>query len=122
ASFAVEAVFSAVMLALTIWTPSDVVYFGAFILWQTSIFFFAGLVFGNLNALAMEPVGHIAGMAASLIGGMATLLAMLFAVPVGLLFNGTPMPLAIMFVLASIAGSFLMYHLMRQEAAESSAS
>ena len=35
----------------------------------------AGLTLGNLNALAMEPVGHIAGIAASVIGALSTVLA-----------------------------------------------
>ena len=31
-------------------------------------FFATGVLFGNLNALAMEPLGHIAGLASSVIG------------------------------------------------------
>ena len=43
-----------------------------FLIWQTCIFFQAGLTLGNLNAVAMEPMGHIAGMAASVVGAVAT--------------------------------------------------
>jgi len=42
-------------------------------------FFFIGVLFGNLNSLAMEPVGHIAGVGASLIGAFTSFLA----VPIG---------------------------------------
>ena len=42
-------------------------------------FFFVGVLFGNLNSLAMEPVGHIAGVGASIIGSFTSLLA----VPIG---------------------------------------
>jgi MFS transporter, DHA1 family, multidrug resistance protein len=42
--------------------------FPVFLFWSVSIFFMAGLVFGNLNALALQPMGHIAGMAASVVG------------------------------------------------------
>jgi DHA1 family bicyclomycin/chloramphenicol resistance-like MFS transporter len=87
-------VVSLIMLVLSQNPPSDTVYFTLFMIWQTSVFFLAGMTIGNLNALAMEPVGHIAGIAASLLGGIATLLGTCIAIPVGLLFAGTPAPLA----------------------------
>ena len=93
-SFAIQIVFSLIMLVLSQNPPSDTVYFTLFMIWQTSVFFLAGMTIGNLNALAMEPVGHIAGIAASLLGGIATLLGTCIAIPVGLLFAGTPAPLA----------------------------
>jgi DHA1 family bicyclomycin/chloramphenicol resistance-like MFS transporter len=67
--------------------------FPAFILWMIGVFAMAGLTLGNLNALALEPVGHIAGMAASVTGAIATVLAVALAVPLGLMFDGTYMPL-----------------------------
>lgn len=70
-------------------------YFPAYIAWTTSVFFMAGLTLGNTNALAMEPVGHIAGMAASVVGALATVGSVFLAVPIGLAFDGTPVPLAI---------------------------
>ena len=54
-----------------------------------SIFFQAGLTMGNLTALAMEPVGHIAGTAASLISATATIGSVILAAIVGQLFDGT---------------------------------
>lgn len=66
-----------------------------FAFWNMSIFFQAGLTLGNLNALALEPMGHVAGMAASLITATATVGAVLIAVPIGLSFNGTALPLAL---------------------------
>ena len=93
-SFAVQIVLSIIMLALSLWPPADAPYFALFMVWQTSVFFLAGLTFGNLNALAMEPVGHIAGLAASVLSGTATVLGTLIGVPVGLMFAGTPVPLA----------------------------
>ena len=72
--------------------------------WTASVFFQAGLTLGNLNALALEPMGHIAGMAASLVTAFATVGAVLIAVPIGLSFNGTPLPLAIgIFICAVLA-------------------
>ena len=69
--------------------------FAVWFIWATSIFFMAGLIFGNLNALSLQPLGHIAGTAASLITGMSTIGAALLAAPIGMAFNGTPFPLIV---------------------------
>lgn len=67
--------------------------FPTFVLWQVGTFSLAGLTIGNLNAIAMQPLGHIAGMAASVISAVSTILAVFVAAPVGLAFDGTPTPL-----------------------------
>ena len=64
--------------------------FFCFLFWMFSIFFQAGLTMGNLTALAMEPVGHIAGTAASLVSAIATIGSVLLAAIVGQFFDGTP--------------------------------
>ncbi|MEN8933331.1 multidrug effflux MFS transporter [Planktotalea arctica] len=115
-SFGAQIVFSALMLLIAFIQPADALYFAAFVLWQTSIFFMAGMTLGNLNALAMEPVGHIAGLAASIIGGVSTVLAIFIAAPVGLLFDGTPVPLAAATFIACMIGTALMLKLRRDEA------
>jgi len=83
-------------------------YFPAYLAWTTFVFFSAGLTFGNINALAMEPVGHIAGMAASIVGSLATVAAVFIAAPIGLAYDGTPVPLALGVALCSGAGVLLM--------------
>lgn len=82
--------------------------FPAFFAWSTGVFFMAGLVFGNLNALCLEPLGHIAGVAAAVVGAAATLMAVVIAAPIGLAFDGTPYPLMISIFLCSSAATFLM--------------
>lgn len=67
--------------------------FPAHLLWSIGLFAMMGLTMGNLNALAMEPVGHIAGLAASVISSLATVGSVLLAIPVGLAFDGTVIPL-----------------------------
>ncbi|SDW39321.1 multidrug effflux MFS transporter [Litoreibacter albidus] len=91
AGFGLQIVFSLAVLfsGLTGGVP-----FALYLVWTTSLFFMAGLVIGNLNALAMEPTGHIAGLAASIIGATSTVLGVVIAAPIGLAFNGTPLPLA----------------------------
>lgn len=65
------------------------------ILWCISLFSMMALTMGNLNALAMEPVGHIAGLAASVISSVATVFSVALAIPVGLAFDGTSTPLLV---------------------------
>ena len=56
-------------------------------------FFFSGLLFGNFNALALEPMGRIAGMAAAISGALASLTAILTGGYIGQLYDGTVIPL-----------------------------
>jgi DHA1 family bicyclomycin/chloramphenicol resistance-like MFS transporter len=67
--------------------------FAVQMLWCVGLFAMMGLTMGNLNALAMEPVGHIAGLAASVISSAATVGSVALAIPVGLAFDGTSTPL-----------------------------
>ncbi|MFA5581782.1 MAG: multidrug effflux MFS transporter [Paracoccaceae bacterium] len=83
--------------------------FSVYFLWSVSVFFMAGLTFGNLNALALQPLGHIAGLAASVVGAISTVLAMAVAAPIGLAFNGTLVPLLV----GTLACSGAAYLLMR---------
>ena len=72
----------------------EAVAFYAFYVWSVSVFFMAGVTFGNLNALAMQQMGHVAGMAASIIAGLSTVGAVMIAAPVGLMFDGSAIPAA----------------------------
>ncbi len=90
-----QLVFSSVMLVGFLWGVSGDIAFFAFVFWQTSVFFQIGLTLGNLNAIAMEPMGHIAGLAASIIGSVATVVAVALAAPISLSFDGTILPLVV---------------------------
>jgi DHA1 family bicyclomycin/chloramphenicol resistance-like MFS transporter len=87
--------------------------FYLFVAWMTSVFFQVGLTLGNLNAIAMEPMGHIAGIVASISGAVATVVAAGLAIPVGLSFTNTPLPLTVGILAASVVG-FLVLLRMRQ--------
>lgn len=82
--------------------------FAAFFIWATSLFFMAGLTFGNLNAIAMQQMGHVAGMAASVTSAVSTVAAVAIAAPVGLAFNGTPLPVMLGAILCSALGWALL--------------
>lgn len=56
-------------------------------------FFCIGILFGNMNALAMEPLGHIAGIGAAVIGSLSTLISMVLGTMIGRSYNGTILPL-----------------------------
>ena len=58
-------------------------------------FFCVGVLFGNLNALAMEPLGHIAGIGAAIVGSLSTLISVLLGTVIGQSYNGTILPLVI---------------------------
>lgn len=83
---------------------------GVFLALMFSIFFAIGVLFGNLNALAMRPLGEIAGLGASLIASGSSLVATLFAVGMGAFYDGTALNLAMGFFVAGI-GSFLLAEL-----------
>ncbi|MEZ5754478.1 MAG: multidrug effflux MFS transporter [Paracoccaceae bacterium] len=108
-TLAAQVVFSAVMLlakAGGIWPPA--LAFPAHLVWTTGVFFMTGLTIGNLNALGLEPVGHVAGMAASVMGAIATVASVLLAAPVGLMFDGTAYPLMAGVAVFAAAGWGLM--------------
>jgi len=56
-------------------------------------FFCNGLLFGNFSARAMEPVGHIAGVASAVIGSVSGLLALALGTLFGRAYDGTVLPL-----------------------------
>lgn len=82
--------------------------FAVFYIWAISVFFIGGLTFGNLNALAMQKMGHIAGMATSVITAISTVVAAFIAGPVGLAYNGTAVPAIIGAVVCSAVSFWLM--------------
>ncbi len=89
ASVVLSVVFLAVALAFhgqpPLWT------LGAYLFCN---FFCSGLLYGNYNALAMEPMGHIAGMAAAISGSLSSLVALGTGTWIGLQYDGTVIPLA----------------------------
>ncbi|MDJ0630358.1 MAG: multidrug effflux MFS transporter [Rhodobacter sp.] len=108
-TFATQLALSALMALITAGGADGPLFFALYVGWTTTIFFMAGLTIGNLNALGMEPLGHLAGLAASIIGSVATVAAVLIAVPIGLAFDGTPLPLALGSAICCALGIRLMH-------------
>lgn len=107
-AFGAQTLLSAILVSGLL-TIGGALPFAAFFIWIVSIHAMAALTFGNLTALALEPLGHVAGIACSVINAVTTLGGILIAVPVGLAFDGTPLPLLI----ATLVCSSLCYLLLR---------
>lgn len=71
---------------------------------QAGMMFCFGLTMSNFGALAMEPLGHLAGTAASVQGFITTIGGALFGFWIGQLFDGTVVPLTLGFTGFGVAG------------------
>ncbi|MGB0498383.1 MAG: multidrug effflux MFS transporter [Rubricella sp.] len=74
------------------------------------IMLLVGLVFSNFNAMAMEPQGHVAGMASSFVGAGGVLIGATFGHVIGQAYDGTAGPLLTGFlVCGSITLLLILY-------------
>ena len=72
-------------------------------------FFSLGLLFGNLNALAMRPLGHIAGTGAAMVGSFSILMAVPLGILIGQAYNETVLPLVGGFTLFGSASALVIH-------------
>lgn len=77
--------------------------FWLFMTWLLASFFCIGILFGNLNAIALEPLGHIAGMGAAIIGSLSNIISLPIAWLLGQQFSGSATPLVVGFAAMGIA-------------------
>ena len=112
AAFRTQTILSSMMLVLwMLGALQGTIGFAIFMLWVFSLFFMAGMTIGNLTALAMEPVGHIAGTAASVISALATIGSVVFAGIVGQFYDGTLLVMIFGVAGFSIAGTIVVQQL-----------
>ena len=71
-------------------------------------FFAIGIMFGNLNSLAMEPLGQVAGVGASVVGSLSTFISIPLGAGVGRAFNMTIIPLIGGFAILCTISIFVM--------------
>jgi DHA1 family bicyclomycin/chloramphenicol resistance-like MFS transporter len=74
-----------------------------FVLMQAGSMFLFGFLGANLNTLAMEPLGHVAGTASSAIGFFTTVCGALLGFCVGQLFDGSVVPLTLAYVIFGLS-------------------
>ncbi|WP_417228040.1 multidrug effflux MFS transporter [Amphritea sp.] len=77
------------------------------------VFFATGLLFGNLNTMAMEPLGHLAGLGAGLISAISTMLSIIPGMIIGKLYNQTVYPVVGGFLVLMTFGLLVCYWLHR---------
>jgi DHA1 family bicyclomycin/chloramphenicol resistance-like MFS transporter len=88
------------MLALSllflvlVWFTAGHPPLGLFVANFLALFFCVGVLFGNLNSIAMEPLGKMAGTGAAVIGSVSTLLAVVLSYIIGHAYDGTLFSLA----------------------------
>jgi len=78
-------------------------------------FFFLGFIFGNLRALMMQPIGHIAGIGAAITGFVATLFSVPLGVYIGSFINTTALPMFIGFALCGCTSLLLFQFIKHQK-------
>jgi DHA1 family bicyclomycin/chloramphenicol resistance-like MFS transporter len=92
-------------------TPSPPIYLLlTFIALQ---FFFIGFLFGNVRALAMQPVGHIAGIAAAITGFISTMMAVPISTFIGRFIAQSTLPLFIGFAVCSGSSLLILFYIKR---------
>lgn len=90
---------SLIWLAISLAIP---VPFWLMLLLLSLAMFQFGWIGSNFNALAMEPLGHVAGTASSVLGFMQTAVGGVLGAAIGQSFDGTVMPLAAGFSIVSV--------------------
>ena len=78
-------------------------------LFFSPMFFCTGLLFGNMNTLAMEEVGNVAGLASAWVGAVSTLIAMSIATVMGQIYDGSILALIASFLVGGIVTIILTF-------------
>jgi MFS transporter, DHA1 family, multidrug resistance protein len=97
-----------ILFLVAAWTQAGHPPLWALIGYMMPALFCVGILFGNLNALAMEPLGHIAGVGAAVVGSLSLMIAVFLSSVIGQSYNGTVLPLVGGFAILSTAGVLLM--------------
>ena len=72
-------------------------------------FFCMGILFGNLNTMAMQTLGHIAGIGAAIVGFFSTTIGVAFGYVIGKLYDQSITPLVIGYILGSALSILVIY-------------
>jgi DHA1 family bicyclomycin/chloramphenicol resistance-like MFS transporter len=78
--------------------------FALFITFFSLAMFQFGWIGSNFNSLAMEPLGHVAGTASSVLGFMGTVGGSLIGAAIGQAYDGTALPMVAGYFVVSIIG------------------
>jgi DHA1 family bicyclomycin/chloramphenicol resistance-like MFS transporter len=96
-------VINLIWLVVQVLGPQPMPFF-LFITFFSLAMFQFGWIGSNFNSLAMEPLGHVAGTASSVLGFMGTIGGSIIGAVIGQAFNGTALPMVTGFFVVSIIG------------------
>lgn len=95
------AAISALLCLIAILDDGEVPFW-AFYFLNLIAFGLFGFIGTNFNALAMDPLGHVAGTASSVLGFLQTFVGGVLGAAIGLAYNGTVLPLSLGFLILSL--------------------
>lgn len=84
-----------------------------FVSYAAVLFFSFGLMFGNINAIAMEPMGHVAGIATAVIGATSSAMSLTIGTAIGQMYDNTLIPIVSGFFILNIISLLLMLYVRR---------
>ncbi len=88
--------------------------FMAFMIYMAVTFFCFGILFGNFNTLAVHSLGHIAGVANSVISTVSTFVSVLIGALIGQFYDGTVLPLVLGFIGCGLLSLFIIIRIPKQ--------
>lgn len=97
------------LLFITLFNSGNNPSIGILITFFALQFFTIGFLFGNLRALAMEPMGHIAGIGSALNGFISTVMAVPIANYIGSFVVNSVTPLFVGFLVCGLISLTLFY-------------
>lgn len=93
--------FSSIAIILELGS-SEPLSFEYFVIFCLLTFFCIGILFGNLNSLAMEPLGHIAGIGSAVVGAGSTIISVVLGTFIGQAIGEDVMPMLLGFLIMSL--------------------
>jgi len=93
---------------LAAWVNGGLLPLPVFMVWAAANFFMMGFLFGNFNAIALEPLGHIAGIGAAIVGSLSTFLSLTLGWLIGRAYDKTLIPILASFALLALISLLIM--------------
>lgn len=106
----------AVLYVLLFWNSGSNPPLWTLLVFLSTQFFCLGFIWGNLRSIAMEPIGHIAGIGAAITGFISTMLSIPIASYIGSFVQVTVLPLFVGLALCGII-SLTIFAVFRQRSA-----
>lgn len=93
---------------LAAWANGGLLPLPIFMIWAACAFFMMGFLFGNFNAIALEPLGHIAGIGAAIVGSISTFVSLGLGWLIGRAYDQTLLPILASFTVLGLISLLIM--------------